>query len=277
MRKAIFLNMKDKFSIYSIVDTNMFEPTFSELENFSMSSALDYDLIVLYLANIDMEILRTLRKNLAFHNRKIIVFSDQIDLETKRIALREGADFVELLPDNDEELKEYLRNAHDCFIHSVCKKDDVLNPFELSMVETLRTMAMLDAELEEVYYTTTPFHFGDMSGIMALAGEKKGVILISFFEDLAKEVIGAIMAIDPAELTEDDVHDGVAELLNMLAGGAKARLGDTEAHFLLSAPSVIIGTQHRVIQQKDMPCVVMVYRIEHSYFAIQLCLMALQG
>jgi len=237
-----------------------------------LDSICDYSLIVLYQENIDNDLIKKIRIKIAFRNIKLMVFSNSITLEAKKSSLRSGADFVELLPLSDEELVDYLSNAKSLLDNSNFYNMDILNPFILSVQEILSMMAMLELEIVDTYLSTTPFHYADISGIMALAGEQKGIIMVSFFEHLSNRIISSIMGLPIEQISEDEQHDGVGELVNMIAGGAKARLGDSDWNFLLSAPTVITGNQHRVIQQKDVPCVVIVLSVDGENFAIQICL-----
>ncbi len=272
MKKAIFLNLKDIFSLYAIVESKTFEPTFEDWSEKVLDNVSDYALIVLYQEEFDIEIIKKIRRKIAFRNIKLMVFTNTITLEMKKTTLAFGADFVELLPLSDEELINHLSDMKIMSDRSKYYNESVLTPFILSIQEILSMMAVINVDLVETYLNTSPFHYGDVSGIMALAGEKKGIIMISFYEELSNKIISSIMGLPVEEITEDEQHDGVGELINMIAGGAKARLGDSELHFLLSAPTVITGNQHRVIQQKDIPCVVMVFAIEEEFFAVQLCM-----
>lgn len=274
MYKTALINLEGKFSLYSIVDSQTFEPVFIEWSKDILKNLKEYSLVVYYSPEIDIEIVKEIRKNLCFLNIKLIVFSDLIDINIRKTTMQAGADLVELLPLSDEEFVEILENFRSYFLHSKSFNQTLLTPFKLATEEILSMMAVINIEFVDAYLASSQFHFGDLSGIMALAGDKKGAIMISFYENLAKKIISAIMAVPEDEIQEEDEHDGVGELINMIAGGAKARLGDSDTHFLLSAPTVITGNQHRVIQQKDMPCVVLVYKVEEEFFAIQICLMA---
>ncbi len=275
MKKALLLNLKNKFSLYSIVDSNTFEPTFGEIDNYTTYNVLDYDLIAMYQEEISNELVKQIRQDFHFHNRKLLVLSDHLDIISKKQILQDGADFVELLPENEDDFLQILKNIALIFTKSSEFNAEPLQAFQLSIEEIIQTMAMFYSELVETYLSTTPFHYGDVSAVMSLAGEKKGAIMISFSENLARMLISSIMAVPEDDLQEEDIHDGVGEMINMIAGGAKARLGNSDSHFLLSAPTIITGSQHRVYQQKDLPCVVMVYKIDDFYFSVQLCMMSL--
>lgn len=275
MKKAALINLKDIFSLYSVVETKTFEPEFLDWDEKLIPNLVNYSLVVYYSQEVDIHLIRKIRKSFTFHNIKLLVFCDSLNIDQKKKILQSGADFAELLPMSDEEFINHLLEMNALIEKSTFFNQDVLTPFILSTEEILNMMAVIAVSLDEVYLTTTPLHFGDISGVMALAGERKGVIMISFFESYAKKIISSIMAVPEDEITEEDENDGVGELINMIAGGAKARLGESESSFYLSAPSVVTGYQHRVIQQKDIPCVVMVFKTEEDYFAVQLCLMSL--
>lgn len=272
MKKAVFVNLKDVFSAYAIIESKTFEPVFTDWSDKFLNDIFEYSLVVLYQKEADFEQVKEIRSKISFHNIKLLLFTDSLDIESKKKALTFGADFVELLPLSDDELIVQLSEIRILMDKSKFFTEEKLSPFILSTQEILNMMAVLSVELDEIYLNTSPFHYGDVSGIMALAGEQKGVIMISFYESLSKRIISSIMGLSLADLSEEEHLDGVGEIINMIAGGAKARLGDSETHFLLSAPTVITGNQHRVIQQKDIPCVVMVFKVEEECFAVQLCL-----
>lgn len=272
MNKALFLNLKDNFSLYSIVESKTFKPTFEDWSEELLNNLCDYSLIIIYQKIIDNEIIHKIRRAIAFRNTKLLVFTNSITLDIKKSSLSSGADFVELLPLSDEELISHLKDIKSLFDRSSFYNTNLLSPFVDAVQEVLSMMAMLNIEVVDTYLGTTQFHYADVSGIMALAGDQKGIIMISFYEALSNKIISSIMGLPIEEITEEEQHDGVGELINMIAGGAKARLGDSDWSFLLSAPTVITGNQHRVIQQKDIPCVIMVFSIDDENFAVQLCL-----
>ncbi|PID27944.1 MAG: hypothetical protein CSB55_07115 [Candidatus Cloacimonadota bacterium] len=276
MYKALLYNLKNDYSIHEILESQTFEPEFADFSENELNNLTNYELIVIYLPETDLKIIKKIRENLFFHNVTLLVLTDTVDLSQKKKALRSGADFVEEKPSSSKELTIFFKMIYGLHQKSSVFPENVLEPFKAAVSEIFRMMAMMNAELIQEYKVTTHFHFGEVSAVMALAGTKKGGIILSLNEKTARRIIANISATSPDALEEEDVHDGIGEMINMIAGGAKARLTDDE-HFLLSALAVITGSRHRVIQQKEMPCAVMVYRLNEEYFAIQICLMALTG
>lgn len=89
-------------------------------------------------------------------------------------------------------------------------------------------------------------------GAMVLHGKKDAIISLSMEKDTAAMVIAYMTGILPQELKEQDLFDGVAELVNIMAGEVKARLSNTPYHFLLTSPFSIGGTNFRMVQKKNL-------------------------
>jgi len=72
---------------------------------------------------------------------------------------------------------------------------------------------------------------------------------IAVFLDAAAtdELVNRIIGFPDDGPTEQDRLDGVGELLNVIAGGVKARLAGTDQHFLLSVP-----TTHRLAEEQPL-------------------------
>ncbi len=276
MLRAIFYNLNEHFSIAEILDSKTFEPFFLNWNEEILSDISEYHLIVYYSPKIDLEIIKKIRHSLNFKNIRVLIYCDQLNLGEKKEAIVAGADIVNLLPENTDDLVPSLKKIQSAFDNSSQFEENGLLPFQAAITEIFSTMAMINVNLVQTYLSDGKFHFGNITAIMALAGNEKGIVLVSLHESFARSLVSNMMGVTPDMLEEEELHDGIGELINMIAGGAKARLGDTEEHFLLSAPSVITGTRHRIIQSKDMPCVTMVYEAEEQYFAVKICLMNLE-
>lgn len=275
MDKAIFYNMKEKFPIHEIIGGKTFEPEFGEWSDEEYNEISKYKLIVAYFPRIDLDIVKRMRRKLHFLNKRIIIFTDELDRKLKKDTLENGANYVSLFPEDIDELNTILTKTKESLDSNDGFNKDKLTPFKSAIYEIFSMMALANIELVDEYLCTSRLHFGDITGLMSLAGKKKGLILLTINTGLAKKIISSIMGAEVDDLTEDETHDGVAEIVNMVSGGAKARLSESEDHFMISAPTVITGVKHRVIQPKDMPCVVLVYKLGDEYFAVKLCLLNL--
>jgi chemotaxis protein CheX len=119
--------------------------------------------------------------------------------------------------------------------------EDFIKPFVESAQNVLSTMLGMEAAWSKTYPKTSNEVFGEVSGIMGMAeGGAEGLIVASFPVSLALKIGGGFLGMEVAEL-DSDVKESIGELVNMIAGGAKAKLEGTPYFFLLSIPTVVSG------------------------------------
>lgn len=113
----------------------------------------------------------------------------------------------------------------------------------------------------------------DVSAIIGLSGEEDGTVVISFPEDVARRAVGRILGQDEMKEVDQDVADGVGELVNVVAGSAKRGLAARGlGRFSFSLPTVILGAKHRVLHAGDIECLVACFATEIGPFSLQVCL-----
>ena len=128
--------------------------------------------------------------------------------------------------------------------------------------------------LLEVIYTMTGLRMeecekidegvkGDLSAVMFI-GNNKGARLSLSMERKAAYYLVELMTGQMAEsLQEEEVCDGIGELVNMIAGRAKIDLMDTKYRFDLSSPFVIVGDNHFVTYKKRVFNISKTYKIQN--------------
>ena len=86
-----------------------------------------------------------------------------------------------------------------------------------------------------------PVSFGlrEINGCIGFGGQMTGSIFLCCTNRLARAMARTIMGSDTP--SEQDMSDVVAELTNMLAGGCKSRLCDSECPVVMSIPNIIRG------------------------------------
>lgn len=118
----------------------------------------------------------------------------------------------------------------------------LLNPFITATLECLTQMAGMTPERKRVFVKTDPQMHGFITGIIGMSNGITGSCSVSFPADLARHIVGRFMGEDPARLTDEMVSDGIGEVANMVAGGAKRQFASTEYRFDISTPTVIMGS-----------------------------------
>lgn len=108
----------------------------------------------------------------------------------------------------------------------------------------------------------------DVSAIIGFAGEIEGAVVLSFPEAIARRIVTLFTG---AEVTsKEDLSDAVGEIVNMVAGGAKAQFSGKKVS--ISCPSVVIGAGHVVHGKKDTIAVVIPASCDCGEFTIEIAM-----
>ncbi len=145
-----------------------------------------------------------------------------------------------------------------------------------SVCEMMSTMAGMDVTPGAMHLKDGCSMPGDISGVMDVSGACRGFVAVCFKMETAADIVAALLGQDREDLTPADVADGVYEAVNMIAGGAKAKLSGTPYHFEMSTPLVILGREYesRTPCGCDTPCLVVPFEGSEAQFILQICLVA---
>ena len=118
---------------------------------------------------------------------------------------------------------------------------EYINPFLTSTISVFDTMLQCKLERGTPYLKkgTQPQH--EVSGAIGLSGKAQGTVVLGLSREAAISAAEVLLQERPAEIN-GDVTDAIGELVNIIAGGAKAVLEHLEMS--VSLPTVIIGKCH---------------------------------
>lgn len=102
----------------------------------------------------------------------------------------------------------------------------------------------------------------EICGIMFILGKINAIFSLSMTRETAGIIIAYMTGIPPFELSEEDLYDGAAELVNMVAGRVKALLTDTEFHFNLTPPFAIVGKELSIIHKSRVTNILKKYKMQ---------------
>ena len=102
------------------------------------------------------------------------------------------------------------------------------------------TMAGTEPRFIEVRLLDEFFLAADVTGIMYLAGDSPGLIACGVSAELGRSIIGKMTGQPEEGLGERDVLDGLAEVVNIIAGHIKTRC--PEMGISLTPPLALSGT-----------------------------------
>jgi len=155
-------------------------------------------------------------------------------------------------------------------IRPVIKAEHV-NPFIMSVLETLAKMAGTEAKPGKPARKRDCACHHDISGIIGLSGGAKGMVALGFPAATALELANRMTGASHASLNAE-VADAVGELANIIAGYAKQGLADLNVS--ISLPSVIMGSGHSIQEPKGAFSFVVPFHSPAGDFHLTLCLKA---
>jgi len=117
-----------------------------------------------------------------------------------------------------------------------------LDPFIDATKGVFKEFFSIDPQLKTPYLVdrNKPYQW-DLSAVIGIGGDSRGVVVISFTEEIARDLTSRLSDLN-GQPTEDDVVDNIGEVVNIIAGNAKKGL--EEYRLVISLPSIIRGTSH---------------------------------
>ncbi len=139
-------------------------------------------------------------------------------------------------------------------------KIEMIAPFIEGTKDTFSSVASMQVRRRDVYLKRDHAMFGEISAVIGLSGSTAGTCAVSMPTRLAVRVVRAMLMVpDDETISARDVRDGVGEIVNMVAGRAKAILSPTQYKFDLTLPTIITGTSHEFYRGKGAPCMVVLF------------------
>ena len=125
-------------------------------------------------------------------------------------------------------------------------KAELVNPFIESVQDIFTTMLASKVRRGKVGVSDSESNLGDLIALIGISGRATGNVALSLPTSTALNMIGQLKSTEYTAL-DDEVIDGIAELLNMVGGGAKAKMNlDGETPMDLSLPTVVSGHNYKV-------------------------------
>ena len=130
-------------------------------------------------------------------------------------------------------------------------------------------MIMMEIEVSRETPGTHQALQDSISGIIGLAGKRKGVLAIHLPKEVAMAITGSFLGMEVEEINED-VEDAVGELANMLGGNVKTILSERGRDIELSMPSTISGKHYEFQSTKDAERIAIPFICEAGKFSVEL-------
>ncbi len=121
----------------------------------------------------------------------------------------------------------------------------MIRAIEKGAVDFFSTMLGIELKTEEPTTADTAVIYKDITGIIGLTGDYKGVVNIYLPDKTAFLIISSMLGVDIAEI-DNDAKDAVGEISNIIVGGAKNVLYENGINCNISTPTVIVGKNYTV-------------------------------
>ncbi len=144
-----------------------------------------------------------------------------------------------------------------------------VNPFLNASVNLFRDFLGVTLTHDPPYLNADPYNLLEVSGIIGLAGETVGAVVLSFDRDTAIQMVSRLAHKTYQGLSRE-VIDGVGELVNIIAGNAKKDL--LEYRLSISLPGVITGHEYRIKWPDGVPVVTIPFSSELGRFWVSVSL-----
>ncbi|MFG0258207.1 MAG: chemotaxis protein CheX [Phycisphaerales bacterium JB043] len=146
----------------------------------------------------------------------------------------------------------------------------LIEHFTQSIRNLFSTMLQMEVTPREPIVQSALAHEGDVSGVIGLTGDLVGSVVLSLPGETATRVVSRFTGESITDTRDEICTDAIAEMVNMIAGGAKGRL--TGLSVFVSSPSVIVGESHTVRIQKGIPCAIVHCDSECGPFTIEIAI-----
>jgi chemotaxis protein CheX len=131
-------------------------------------------------------------------------------------------------------------------------KAKYINPFLVASLNLFKEHLGMEVRSLNPFVRKDPTVLEEVSGIIGLAGETSGAVVLSFSRSTAMNVV-SVLAGKTYTALSNEVLDGVGEMVNIIAGNAKQDL--LEFRISISLPGVIVGAATRIHWPEGIPVI----------------------
>ncbi len=135
--------------------------------------------------------------------------------------------------------------------------------------EVFASMVFMELEPGEIIRDGAMDLDTNISSMIGLAGQLKGLLSVHCPRRVALAVSGAMLGMDLEEIN-DDVKDALGEIANMVAGGLKASLLEAGRNVELAIPTTVVGNSIRTSGLSGASTLIVVFRVPDGGFAVEL-------
>lgn len=147
-------------------------------------------------------------------------------------------------------------------------KADNINPFIESVAETFENMLECSVETAGPVLSEDSEGSPDIIGVIGLSGTAQGIVALKLPVKTALTVIGKMIGVEIRGI-DSSIIDGVGELVNIIAGNAKAKF---KGHAIsLSLPTVVRGSIYKLTNLSNTVWLTVPFKSALGNFSLSVC------
>ncbi len=145
---------------------------------------------------------------------------------------------------------------------------EYINPFIDAAINVIETMTSVKVQPGKPALKTSNRSFGDITGVIGLAGlGVSGNLVVSFETGCILKVVNSMLMAEYTELN-DDIVDAVGELTNMICGNTTRDLNKIDASIQMASAMIIRGQNIEIQQLSQSPTITIPFATEAGSFCI---------
>lgn len=108
-------------------------------------------------------------------------------------------------------------------------------------------------------------------GTVGFAGSKKGLVAFYSTLDGARNIAGAMLGMEPAEIN-GELADAIGEITNMIAGSFRTKMATQGQNWAISVPTVTMGSDFYITTRVNGRRVLLPFKMESDEIFVELIL-----
>jgi chemotaxis protein CheX len=124
--------------------------------------------------------------------------------------------------------------------------------FSNAVKEVLRTMLGLELNEVKVVSDNSENVKEEVTGLLPVSGDFNMMVTLGMSKKTASAIVVYMTGMQSSELRDDEMYDGIAELVNMIAGNIKTQMTGKGIHFKILYPYVIAGSNYTILQKNKV-------------------------
>lgn len=212
------------------------------------------------------------RSLLGFRDIPIMIILNRSDLGDLQTPSDYDRDLLLITPLDDQKVRAQVQRALSPAGEDACPDDEILDAITKAARRVVGRVAGVEVVPAGSYLKKDYQLLGDICGLMPLKGYLEGSLAIGLSTLLARRLSAAMACCEEDAITDQDLPDGVGEIINQISGNLKTILSEQDKTVDIDLPVVQQGADKKIAETGTLPVVVQLFECGSEPFALFVCL-----